>query len=149
MESEKWEAKLESSADHASTMEYFGVDRIDKEHVSNKNDLFVYDGIGALDNLRITYKPSWPIDLIIDRDSIQVYNEIMCVLLQVKRVKYNLDHLHQTIGNEILIIERKLFQHNVRHTESGVLNYEQDTVYTLEMRSINIMLISICFSSAN
>ena len=67
------EAKLESSVHHATTIEYFGVDRIDKEHVSDNNASFVYDGIGALDNLRITYKPSWLIDLIIDRDSIQVY----------------------------------------------------------------------------
>ena len=80
-------------------------EKMNSNYNSEKRNFSKYNGIGALDTLYLTYQPSWPIDLIIDR-STHIYNEIMSSLLQVKRVKYNLDYLHQNIRRKLLQLKK-------------------------------------------
>jgi hypothetical protein len=66
-----------------------------------------YDGIGALDNLKLTYHAPWPLNIVIGRESLQFYNDIMRTLIQVKRVKYQLDNLHHELRHEIITLEKE------------------------------------------
>ncbi|XP_038052415.1 gamma-tubulin complex component 5-like, partial [Patiria miniata] len=49
--------------------------------------------IHALDGLTLHYKVPWPLDIIINSETIASYNQVFRFLLQVKRAKYCLDQL--------------------------------------------------------
>eukprot|EP00943_MAST-04B_sp_MAST-4B-sp1_P005791 g5791.t1 len=123
IESEKWSAgfrNIQNNGVNINDGDRFSNNQMIKEnskHVSannnyNKQHYASYDSVGALDTLYITYRPSWPIDLIIDNDAIRSYNEIMSSLLRVKRVKYSVDALHQSIRNKIVAIDKKMLNNN-------------------------------------
>ena len=107
-------------------------EKMNSKYNSEKRNFSKYDGIGALDTLYLTYQPSWPIDLIIDRNSTHIYNEIMSSLLQVKRVKYNLDYLHQNIRREIVAIEKRMHSKNSNTIKISSTDFDDDhsQVYT-------------------
>ncbi|KAH0469340.1 hypothetical protein IEQ34_000898 [Dendrobium chrysotoxum] len=48
-------------------------------------------GIDALDLLKFSYKVSWPLDLIINAETLKKYNQVMGFLLKVKRAKHLLN----------------------------------------------------------
>ncbi|KAB1220394.1 Gamma-tubulin complex component 5 [Morella rubra] len=48
-------------------------------------------GIDGLDLLKFTYKVSWPLELIANKEAVRKYNHVMCFLLKVKRAKFVLD----------------------------------------------------------
>eukprot|EP00252_Welwitschia_mirabilis_P025062 TRINITY_DN7691_c0_g1_i2.p1 TRINITY_DN7691_c0_g1~~TRINITY_DN7691_c0_g1_i2.p1 ORF type:complete len:334 (-),score=42.62 TRINITY_DN7691_c0_g1_i2:490-1491(-) len=48
-------------------------------------------GIDTLDSLWFTYKVSWPLELIVNQVAIKKYNQVMGILLKVKRAKFALD----------------------------------------------------------
>ncbi|XP_057863216.2 uncharacterized protein LOC131071418 [Cryptomeria japonica] len=47
--------------------------------------------IDILDSLQLTYKVTWPLELIADENAINKYNQVMAFLLKVKRAKFVLD----------------------------------------------------------
>ncbi|XP_071495124.1 gamma-tubulin complex component 5-like [Diadema antillarum] len=49
--------------------------------------------IRALESLTLHYKVPWPIDIIINRHSFEVYNQVFRFLLQVKRAQYCLQQV--------------------------------------------------------
>ncbi|BBG94974.1 Spc97 / Spc98 family of spindle pole body component, partial [Prunus dulcis] len=48
-------------------------------------------GMDGLDQLKFTYKVSWPLELIANAEAIKKYNQVMGFLLKVKRAKFVLD----------------------------------------------------------
>ncbi|ONI32857.1 hypothetical protein PRUPE_1G389900 [Prunus persica] len=48
-------------------------------------------GMDGLDQLKFTYKVSWPLELIANVEAIKKYNQVMGFLLKVKRAKFVLD----------------------------------------------------------
>ncbi|KAJ8299061.1 hypothetical protein KUTeg_023121 [Tegillarca granosa] len=49
--------------------------------------------INVTDCLKLQYKVEWPIDIVITSECQDIYNQIFCFLLQIKRAKYSLDEL--------------------------------------------------------
>lgn len=49
--------------------------------------------INVTDCLKLQYKVEWPVDIVITSECQDIYNQIFCFLLQIKRAKYSLDEL--------------------------------------------------------
>ena len=85
----------------------------DEEYGSGRpNDQTAYDGIGVLDHLKLNYSASWPLNIVIGSESLELYNLIMRSLMQVKRAKHQLDHLHHEMRYQINILEKEANLHS-------------------------------------
>ncbi|KAK7091928.1 gamma-tubulin complex component 5-like [Littorina saxatilis] len=49
--------------------------------------------VGATDSIRLNFAVPWPVDLVINSKSQDLYNQVFRFLLQIKRAKYGLDQL--------------------------------------------------------
>ena len=49
--------------------------------------------INITDCIKLQFKVPWPVNVVINSQCQQVYNEIFCFLLQIKRAKYCMDEL--------------------------------------------------------
>ena len=58
--------------------------------------------INITDCIKLQFKVPWPVNVVINSQCQQVYNEIFCFLLQIKRAKYCMDELR--FFGELLII---------------------------------------------
>ena len=91
-----------------------------------------YDGIGALDNLRLTYSAPWPLNIVVGKVA-EILQRDRAHADPVKRVKYQLDSLHHE-PPEIIAVEKR---RPVKFISS------------LAMRTSVNTYIAICSSSGN
>ncbi|PQM39606.1 gamma-tubulin complex component 5-like isoform X1 [Prunus yedoensis var. nudiflora] len=91
-------------------------------------------GMDGLDQLKFTYKVSWPLELIANAEAIKKYNQVMGFLLKVKRAKFVLDKTRRwmwkgrgTVANNHKrhwLVEQKLL-----HFVDAFHQYVMDRVY--------------------
>ena len=58
--------------------------------------------LNALDSVSLEFSVPWPVNIVVNRRCMTVYNDIFRYLLQIKRVKYVLERLQFTGKAELL-----------------------------------------------
>ncbi|KAL2897001.1 Gamma-tubulin complex component 5 [Bienertia sinuspersici] len=91
-------------------------------------------GVNSLDVLNITYKVSWPLELIANTEAIRKYNQVMHFLLKVKRAKFVLDKVRRWIWKKkgIATVNCKrhwLVEQKLLHFVDAFHQYVMDRVY--------------------
>ncbi|MCO5582810.1 hypothetical protein L7F22_036710 [Adiantum nelumboides] len=99
-------------------------------HIPGRNLTF---GIDILDSLSFVYKVSWPLELIITKNAIKKYNQVMTFLFKVKRAKFALDKAcrwmwKDGIGNMTDIKQQLLLQQKLMHFVNTLHQYVMDRV---------------------
>ncbi|XP_040998936.1 gamma-tubulin complex component 5-like [Juglans microcarpa x Juglans regia] len=91
-------------------------------------------GIDGLDLLKFTYKVSWPLELIANKEAVKKYNQVMGFLLKVKRAKFVLDKARRWMWKSRGTAEsnRKrhwLVEQKLLHFVDAFHQYVMDRVY--------------------
>ncbi|KAI5075340.1 hypothetical protein GOP47_0009416 [Adiantum capillus-veneris] len=99
-------------------------------HIPGRNLTF---GIDILDSLSFVYKVSWPLELIINKNAIKKYNQVMTFLFKVKRAKFALDKAcrwmwKDGVGRMTDIKQQLLLQQKLMHFVNTLHQYVMDRV---------------------
>lgn len=89
-------------------------------------------GIDTLDSLFFLYKVTWPLELIIDRNAIKKYNQVMAFLFKVKRAKFALDKacrwMWKNGAGATNLKQQLLLQQKLMHFVNTLHQYVMDRV---------------------
>lgn len=99
-------------------------------HFPGRNLTF---GIDILDSLFFVYKVAWPLELIINKNAIKKYNQVMAFLFKVKRAKFALDKACRWMwkdggGNATDLKQQLLLQQKLMHFVNTLHQYIMDRV---------------------
>eukprot|EP00250_Pteridium_aquilinum_P014873 c22252_g1_i2 orf=130-3138(+) len=115
-------------------------------HFPGRNLTF---GIDTLDNLYFVYKVAWPLELIITKNGIKKYNQVMAFLFKVKRAKFALDKACRWMWkdggrNTTDVKQQLLLQQKLMHFVNTLHQYIMDRVLHSAWEELNQGMTTAC-----
>ena len=65
----------------------FGMDRM-RIIFTDEAKKYAVNKLNALDYVHIHFQSEWPLEIIMDKDTIKKYNQVLSFLMKIKRVNY-------------------------------------------------------------
>ncbi|CDW85435.1 gamma-tubulin complex component 5 [Stylonychia lemnae] len=131
-----------------------GADFIEKIRITFSDEPKTHKvlSINALDYLNLSFNSEWPLEIILDKDTITKYNMILLHLMKIKRVNYvlslkdywikpkiNMQPYNQMTIKEQIMYKNKILldklMHQIQLTQKEFLHFSNNLEYYLKTRA--------------